>query len=535
MTGGINQMPKLTTVTSRKGMVTAPHYLAAEAGLGVLRDGGNAVEASVAVAAALAAVYPHMTGIGGDGFWLIAEPDGRVHSVHGCGGAAQRADLALYAGHDSVPTRGPLAANTVAGTISAWRAVLETGGGTLPLERLLRDAIHHAEAGVAVTAGGAGIARDKGDELRGQPGAYAAIFEPAGHALAQGDVLRQGALAQTLRTLAARGLDNFYHGELSRLIAEDLAALGSPVSHADLAAHEATRPQPLHTAISGAQLFNSAPPTQGFASLMILALFDRLLAARADGFDHVHGVVEATKQAFLLRDRHVGDPAYHDFDWQGLLDDPAALAGITRRIDPVHAMPWPQPPQWGDTCWFAAADGEGRVVSAIQSTYFEFGSGLVLPQTGIVWQNRGSSFRLADDGWNALKPGRKPFHTLNPALARFEDGRVMAYGTMGGEGQPQTQAALFTRYARFGVDLQEAISRPRWLLGRTWGENSTTLKLEDGFDEAVYAQLAAAGHDVERIGPLTATMGHAGAIVRHGDGRLEGATDPRSDGRVAAW
>lgn len=322
---------------------------------------------------------------------------------------------------------------------------------------------------------------------------------------------------------------------MSCVIAEDLAALGSPVSHLDLTSHAATRPQPLHTAIGAAHLFNSAPPTQGFASLLILALFDRLSAPEMDGFDHVHGLVEATKQAFLLRDRHVGDPAYHDFDWQGLLDDPAALAQLAGRIDPTRALPWPQPPQWGDTCWFGVADGEGRVVSAIQSTYHEFGSGLVLPQTGITWQNRGSSFRLAADGWNALRPRRKPFHTLNPALACFGDGRIMAYGTMGGEGQPQTQAALFTRYARYGADLQEAINRPRWLLGRTWGDQSTTLKIEDGFDEAVYAALSAAGHDVERIGPLTATMGHAGAIVRHPDGMLEGATDPRSDGMVAAW
>ncbi len=530
--------PTLTTVSGRNGMVTAPHYLAAEAGLDVLRDGGNAAEASVAVAATLAAVYPHMTGIGGDGFWLIAEPGssgGRVHSVHGVGGAAAKADLAYYAGFDAVPIRGPMAANTVAGAVSAWRSVLKTAGGTLPLSRLLRDAIDHAEVGVAVTAGGAAIAEAKSEELRGHPGSYASIFEPDERPLVEGETLRQASLAQTLRHLAARGLDDFYSGELAKLIAEDLAALGSPISHLDLTAHGATRPAPLHTAIAGARLYNSAPPTQGFASLMILALFDKLAAGTVDGFDHVHGLVEATKQAFLLRDRHVGDPAYHDFDWQGLLDDPAALAEIAGRIDPTLALPWPQPPQWGDTCWFGVADGEGRVVSAIQSTYHEFGSGVVLPQTGIVWQNRGSSFRLAAGGWNALKPGRKPFHTLNPALARFDDGRVMAYGTMGGEGQPQTQAALFTRYARYGVDLQDAINRPRWLLGRTWGEQSTTLKLEDGFDPALYASLIAAGHDVERVGALTPTMGHAGAIVRHGDGRLEGATDPRSDGMVAAW
>lgn len=525
----------MKTVTASQGIVSAPHVLAAQAGRDILRDGGNAIEATVAVAATLAVVYPHMTGIGGDGFWLIREPDGRVHAIHGCGGAAAAADLSLYAGHETVPTRGPLAANTVAGTISAWTAALEDESCTLPLERLLRDAVRYAEEGVAVTAGGAAIAAAKGDDLRALPGAYGAIFEPEGRPLAQGDMLRQPALAATLHRLAQHGLDGFYRGDLAASIAADLALLGSPVAMADLAAHRASRPRPLGVPINGAQLYNSAPPTQGFASLLILALFDRLAADAPDGFAHVHGLVEATKQAFLLRDAHIGDPAYSDFDFQGLLDDPQALDALSARIDPARALPWPPPPQWGDTCWFGAADAEGRVVSCIQSTYFEFGSGLVLPRTGVTWQNRGSSFRLAESGWNALKPGRKPFHTLNPALAVFDDGRVMAYGTMGGEGQPQTQAALFTRYARFDVDLQQAIGAPRWLLGRTWGDQSTTLKLEDGFDETVYADLAGAGHDVERVGPLTATMGHAGAVVRLPGGTFEGATDPRSDGGVAAW
>lgn len=525
-------MTSLSTAHADHGMVTSPHYLASRAGRNILRDGGSAVEACVAVAACLAVVYPHMTGIGGDGFWLIAEPDGHVHSIHGCGGAAARADLSLYAGMEAVPTRGPLAANTVAGTISGWAAALE-GGSRLPLERLLRDAIDHAAQGVCVTAGGAAIAAAKGAELRVQPGAWRGIFEPEGHPLCEGDLLRQPALAETLRTLARHGLGGFYNGALADRIADDLATLGSPVSRADLAAHEATRPSPLHTSIGGATLYNSAPPTQGFASLLILALFDRLRAGEVDGFDHVHGLIEATKQAFLLRDAHVGDPAYGDFDFQALLDDPQALDALVARIDPARALAWPQPSAQGDTCWFGATDGDGRVVSCIQSTYFEFGSGIVLPQTGIIWQNRGSSFRLTKGGWNALKPGRKPFHTLNPALARFDDGRIMAYGTMGGEGQPQTQAAIFTRYAHFGMDLQQAVSAPRWLLGRTWGEQSTTLKLEDGFDEGLYAALSQAGHDVEHVGPPTAMMGHAGAIVRLPDGRLEGATDPRSDGEVA--
>lgn len=399
----------------------------------------------------------------------------------------------------------------------------------------MRDAIHHAEHGVAVTHGGAAIARAKRAELAHQPGAYAAVFEPGGGPLAEGAILRQPALAQSLRLLASEGPDGFYRGELARRIAADLAHVGAPLSAADLAAHRAETPRPLAAAIAGATLYNSAPPTQGLASLLILALFDRLACDEADGFAHVHGLVEATKQAFLVRDAHVGDPDHMTLDAQALLDDPEALDRLAARIDPARALPWPQPPSAGDTCWFAAADAEGRVVSAIQSTYFEFGSGVVLPRTGITWQNRGSSFRLAADGWNALRPGRKPFHTLNPALARFEDGRTMAYGTMGGEGQPQTQAAIFTRYARFGVGIQDAITRPRWLLGRTWGEPSVTLKLEDRFPTNLLASLAAAGHAVEPVAPFTALMGHAGALVRHPDGVFEGATDPRSDGQVAAW
>jgi gamma-glutamyltranspeptidase/glutathione hydrolase len=181
-----------------------------------------------------------------------------------------------------------------------------------------------------------------------------------------------------------------------------------------------------------------------------------------------------------------------------------------------------------------AVDRDGCAVSFIQSTYWEFGSGVVLRDTGITWQNRGISFSLDPGDLNTLEPGRKPFHTLNPALALFDDGRSMPYGTMGGEGQPQTQAAVFTRYARFGMALQQAVDAPRWLLGRTWGDVSTTLKLESRFDPRLVQRLREAGHDVELLEQAYSdTMGHAGALVRHPDGRIEGAADPRSDGAAA--
>ena len=519
------------TPQAYRGMVTSPHHLASNAGLDILKAGGTAAEAAVAVAATLAVVYPHMNSIGGDSFWLIREPDGGVHSVHGCGAAAQKADLALYAGLDAVPWRGPKAANTVAGTISAWAAMLE--GGVLSLGQILEAAIHYAGTGVVVTKGGADIAAAKDAELKDVFG-YGAVYRLGGRALREGDRLKQPALAETLKRLVRDGLQGFYDGALARDIAADLAEAGSLVSADDLQAHKVERPQPLDVRMGGARLFNSAPPTQGFASLLTLALFDRLGVRTVDDFAHIHGLVEATKQAFVLRDRYVGDPAWMDFGAQGLLSDAAALDALAGQIDAAIAMPWPHVPAPGDTVWFGVIDGDGRAVSAIQSTYFEFGSGLVLPQTGIVWQNRGASFTLSETGPRALKPGRKPFHTLNPALAVFDDGRVMPYGTMGGEGQPQTQAAIFTRYVS-GVPLQQAVTAPRWLLGKTWGETSVTLKLEDRFEPALYEALRAAGHDVEIVAPFSSMMGHAGALVRHAGGRIEGATDPRSDGGAAAW
>ncbi len=170
----------------------------------------------------------------------------------------------------------------------------------------------------------------------------------------------------------------------------------------------------------------------------------------------------------------------------------------------------------------------------IQSLYFEFGSGVVLPETGLVWQNRGASFDLAPGRLRSLVPGRKPFHTLNPAMAMLNDGSLLSYGTMGGEGQPQTQAAIVARNVMAGLGLQEAITAPRWLLGRTWGETTTTLKMETRFAPELLEGLRRLGHDVESLTPFANAMGHAGAIRRYEDGTMEGATDPRSDGGVAA-
>ncbi|GGX89785.1 gamma-glutamyltransferase [Massilia dura] len=525
-------MPRSRTCTG--GMVSAPHHLAAQAGAGILREGGNAIEAMVAAAAAIAVVYPHMNGIGGDGFWLIAEPGREPVAIRACGPAAGLANARFYTDHGdtAIPTRGPRAALTVAGAIGGWDEALRharAAGGRMPLARLLADAIGHARAGVPVTESQAALTASKWSELSAQPG-FAATYAPAGPPALHA-ILRQGALAATLAYLAEAGLDDFYRGDVARALATGLECAGSPLRLDDLAAFRARTLAPLGVQLRSGRVYNLPPPTQGVSSLMILALFDRLGVTRADGHAHVHGLVEATKRAFILRNAHVGDPGRMPFDPADWLREPV-LAREAASIDMARAAPWPHPARPGDTVWLGAADREGRVVSYIQSIFWEFGSGVVAGDTGVLWQNRGASFTL-EEGPNALAPGRLPFHTLNPALARLADGRTLAYGTMGGEGQPQTQAALFTRHVLYGQDMQAAIDAPRWLLGRTWGAASTNLKVEARMAPDVVEQLVRGGHDVELVGDWEDMMGHAGAVAFHPGGVIEAATDPRADGACA--
>lgn len=522
-------------------MVVAPHGLAAQSGLAVLREGGDVIEAALATAATLAVVYPHMSGIGGDAFWMIRAPGGlpRVFASAGRSPMGLDADFYRERGLEAIPAHGPLAANTVAGAVAAWHAVLDLSRsewrGATPLERLLADAIAYSEDGYTVTHSQARTVEGHRASLQDQPG-FASVFFDHGSPRRQGMTERQPRLAQVLRRLAQAGLDDFYRGELAEIIASDLATVGSPVTGEDLRAHRALEVEPLSVAFAGGRLFNCPPPTQGLASLLILALFERAGGAGLDpmGGDYAHLMVECTKLAFEIRDRYIRDPRDLECDPRDFLAA-SALDELAGRIDMAVAAPWGGPVDLGDTTWFGAIDGEGRAVSAIQSIFHGFGSGVVLPRTGICWHNRGSSFALAPSSPRYLLPRRQPFHTLNPAMAELPDGRLVSYGTMGGEGQPQTQAAVLSRYRFHGYSLQQAITAPRWLLGRAWGASTHTLKLESRFDPQVLASLAERGHDVEPVAPFDELMGHAGALALDRQGTMEGGADPRGDGLVAAF
>lgn len=527
----------LHTAGHRRGVASAPHAAAAEAGQHVFAEGGNAIEAMIAMAAAIAAVYPHMNHFGGDGFWLVREPSGRVRALMSAGPAGAKATRALYRehGHETVPPRGPLAALTVPAAVGALmlaRDAAKAHGGRMPLSELLAPAIRHARDGYVVTRSQARLTAEKIEECKNAPG-FAQTFLADGKPPEAGSELRQMAFAQTLDHLAHAGLDDFYRGDVGREISADLERIGSPVTRGDLENYRATLAEPLSVRIGAGTLFNAPPPTQGLASLMILALFDRLGVSAAEGFDHLHGIVEATKRAFRVRDRVITDPRRMTED-SGRYLAPAFLDAEAKKINRKKAAPWPAKPGGGDTIWMGAADASGLVVSYIQSLYWEFGSACVLPRTGLVMQNRGASFSLDAGAANPLEPGRLPFHTLNPALAALDDGRIVAYGTMGGDGQPQTQAALFTRHIHFRQPLERAIDAPRWLLGRTWGSPHTNLRLEARFGGDLIDRLLSAGHDVEVLGEAYSDiMGHAGTVILHPDGTLEGAHDPRADGGAA--
>jgi len=531
------------SVYGRRGIAVAPHSLAAESAVAVLREGGNALEAMVAAAATIAVVYPHMNSIGGDSFWVINGPGNRPGGIDASGRSALAASRDWYAQRGisgSIPFRGGTAALTVAGTISGWGAAHKLSsqslGGRLPLSRLLDDAIFLARQGIPVTRSQASTTQAKLAELKDRPG-FAETFLNQGQVPQEGALFKQSRLADTLALIARKGTDEYYRGALAKQMAAELAAVGSPLTLADLQAHQAKLIDPLTVPVGGAQLHNMVPPSQGLVSLLILALMERFPGWKQAGPESaafIHAQVEATKLAFRVRDRYLTDPDFMALPPAELLT-PARIDALAREFKPDTALPWGKTAKPGDTIWMGVIDKSGLAVSFIQSIYHEFGSGVVLPTSGVNWQNRGCSFSLDPKHVNTLEPRKKPFHTLNPAMAQLADGGTMVYGTMGGDGQPQTQATIFNRVMRFGDHPQQAIERPRWLLGRTWGQSSDSLKLESRFDSAVLTQLRAQGHEVESIAAWDEGVGHAGMLVRHPNGVLEGGYDPRSNGAVASF
>ena len=509
---------------------TAPHYKAAQAGQAILDAGGTASEAMVAAAAMITVQYPHMNSIGGDGFWIISKAGEEPIAIDSCGASSLNIDVEAYRQQaNELPESGGEAAITMAGTISGWQQALALNPGDLPLLAILQPAIDAAEQGIEVTQSLVDASEKTFTRLKALT-SFAEFYLKQGKPIKVGDTIVNQPLAETFKRLAKAGLDDFYRGELAEKMAEELALAGSPITLNDFHQHQAILNKPLAVDISKGRLYNLDAPTQGLASLLILAIYDRLVENVTTQTEHIHLLVEATKQAFIIRDQQIADPECLQQPLQTWLHKDV-IDQCAANISFEKALPWPHIAKPGDTIWMGASDQYGTMVSFIQSVYWEFGSGVVLPSTGVTWNIRGKSFTLDASHHNVLAPGKKPFHTLNPAYAELKDGRRLVYGTMGGEGQPQTQACLFSRYLYQGMSLSSSVAKPRWLLGRTWGDSTNNLRLENQLYKQHGAALIALGHDITAVADNNELMGHAGAIMLNTEGKTLATSDPRSDGQ----
>ena len=521
------------------GMVASPHSLATAAGVDALRAGGSAVDAAIATGAVLSVLYPHMTSVGGDAFWLIYDAGARrVRYLNGGGRAARGAGIDWFRarGMSEVPLRGFLPATlTTPGAVASWCAAHEEHG-RLPLARVLDSAIGYAHEGFPVTGR---LAR--AIELHASDGSLnagaLAIFAPGGAVPRAGGRLANGGLARVLERIAQRGREGFYGGETARALASFSRAGGGFFDETDLAAQRASWGEPLCGTYRGTQIFETPPPTQGFTVIEMLNLVEDRDIGGMDplGPDLAHLLVQAKQIAYHDRDRLLADPEFQPVPVEKLTaKDYAAGRRALMRAD--RALPWNLVPSYGtlagDTVFVAAVDAEGNAAALIQSLYFTFGSGVVAGDTGIVLQNRSAYFSLDPRHPNRLEPGKRPLHTLIASMALSEGRLRHVLGCMGADGQPQIHLQSYVGLIDFGLDIQQALEMPRWLSGRfNIGDPRDLLNMEGRFPEATLKELERRGHSVNRWPDWCELAGHAhGISVDPASGIRIGGADPRSDG-----
>lgn len=523
--------------------MTCPHALASAAGVDVLRAGGSAVDAAIATSAALAVIYPHMTGIGGDAFWLIHDAKtGKVHYLNGGGRAPKSASIDFFTarGLKEIPFRGILPASlTTPGSVDSW-CKAHANWGRLPLSRSLQQAIAYARDGFPVTGRLAGwIARTEA-ELRAQPDA-AAIFLSNG-VPTTGTLIRNTGLALTLDAIAREGRAGFYEGAVAKALADYVKQHGGFFTEDDLHAQEARWGEPLVGQYRDLTLYQTPAPTQGFTVLEMLNLVEPLDIHKTGflGPDHVHLLVQAKQIAYHDRDRYLADPDFANVPLDRLTSK--AYANERRALmDPAHALPWDTVPSYGsltgDTVYIATVDEEGNAVSLIHSLYGAFGSTVVAGDTGVLLQNRSAYFSLDPAHPNCLAPGKIPVHTLIASMGKRNDKLWSVLGCMGADGQPQIQLQAYVAMTNFGCDIQQALEAPRWLSGRFGiGEARDTLHIEGRFSEETLRTLEARGHQLNRWGTWNELAGHAhGIVIDPITGVRMGGSDPRSDGAAMGY
>ena len=524
-------------------MVATSQVFATQAGLDILRSGGNAVDAAIAANAVLGLTEPTGCGIGGDLFAMVWEPDKDAPAGLNASGRAPRslnAEVFRKAGLETIPARGPLPVSTP-GAVDGW---FELHGryGRLDFAELLGPAIALAREGFPVAQLTADAWAMNVRVLAEYTG-FADSFMPGGAAPAKGQVFRNPRLAATYELLAKEGREAFYRGEIAWKIAAYMRENGGYLDEADLASHASEWVRPVAASYRGHDVYALPPNTQGIATLQILNLLEQhdLASAGFGSAEHLHLLTEAKKLAFEDRARFYADPSFAPAPVDELISKEYALKR-GRLIDPERAA---TSVRHGDprldaaqTVYLAAGDSDGLLVSLIQSNYRGMGSGMTPADLGFVLQNRGELFNLDEQHPNALVPGKRPFHTIIPGLARFASGGRLAFGVMGGGMQPQGQAQIVVNVVDFGMDLQAAGDAPRAYhggssqpTGHAAAADGGQLALEPGFTAETRKQLTGMGH---HISYTPWVFGGYQAVMHDGKtGVLTGASDPRKDGQAA--
>jgi gamma-glutamyltranspeptidase/glutathione hydrolase len=528
-----------SVVHARHGMVAASHPIAVQIGLDVLKSGGNAVDAAIAVNASLGFLEPLACGIGGDLFAIVwSAEEGKLYGLNASGRspAALTAERVEPGPDGTIPLYSPFAWS-VPGAVDGWFELHERFG-SLPVEALLQPAIRAAERGEPVPQVIAGAWGRSVERFGGMPG-FDRTFLPGGRAPREGELFENPALARAYRELVRNGRDAFYEGAIARSILAVSERHGGFFAAEDLAGHRSEWVDPISVDYHGVTLYELPPNGQGLAALQMLNIlkhFD-LAAMGRDSVEFWHTMVEAKKLAFEDRARYYADPAMADVPVAGLLSEDYGREQA-RRIDPGRAarrIDAGQPRlSGGDTTYISVADAAGNMVSLIQSNYTGFGSGYVVDDWGFGLQNRGGLFNLNEHSANHLEPGKRPFHTIIPAFVTRDGKPWLSFGVMGGDMQPQGHVQVLVNLLHFGMNLQEAGDAARFYHGGSstpTGLTMTgggTLYLENGVPDRVRRELLRRGH---RLGSSLTSYGGYQAVARNPEtGVLSGASESRKDG-----
>jgi gamma-glutamyltranspeptidase/glutathione hydrolase len=528
-----------STVYGQRGVVATSQPLAAQAGISILEEGGNAFDAAVATAAALNVVEPTSTGLGGDVFALYRSADGEVGAMRACGSAPAGATREAVRDSLAENTDGPVSevempmtgphTVTVPGTARGWEATANRFG-RFGLETLLQPAIRYATEGYPVSEVIAGAWQHADGLFESDHAREAYLFDGKPPTIGQTVTLPR--LGESLQAVAENGADVVYEGEIASAIAEEVQARGGFLTVDDLADFEVEWPDPISTTYNGATVYELPPNNQGLIALEALNIAEEIEAGSydIDAPERTHYFAEAMKLAFHDGHHYITDPDFEDHPPLGSTHwaEKRATEIGERSNDEVSIGVPNANAEDADTVLLCVADDEGNVVSFINSRFAGFGSGLVAGETGIALQNRGASFSLDQDHPNTLEPGKRPFHTLIPALLEQAPDDWAAFGVMGGYMQPQGHVQVVSNIVDYDRPLQAALDRPRWRY-RESGE----LALEPHYDDGVATKLVRRGHDVAILPP--SLFGGAQIARSDADGVLSAATEPRKDGNAQGY